>query len=237
MNPGTSGRRTVIAVCGLAVEARIARGPGVRTVAGGGDAARLAVLLERALAGGAAGIISFGIAGGLADELRPGTLLVGRRVVTPQRAWSAHPAWTAALASRLAGARVVDLASGPSIVSDTRAKRALRQATGAAAVDMESHVVAALAEAHGLPFAVLRALADPAARDLPPAACAALRDDGSIDASFVLRSLLRAPGQAPMLARVAADARRALRALSRGRRRLGPGLHYPDLGKLVLDVA
>ena len=42
--------------------------------------------------------------------------------------------------------------------------------TGAFAADMESHVVARIANERQLPFAVLRVIADPANQRLPPAA-------------------------------------------------------------------
>src|SRR5258706_2540785 len=59
----------VIAATGLVTEARIAARAGrVRAVAGGGDSARLSALIEEAIAEGGRGIISFGIAGGLAGR-------------------------------------------------------------------------------------------------------------------------------------------------------------------------
>jgi len=113
----------------------------------------------------------------------------------------------------------------------------LHRATGAAAVDTESHIAAAVAAKHGLPFAAFRVIADSARRRLPPVASVALAPDGKIDRTAVLRSLTGTPGQIPSLLRTAVDARRAFRALLRGRRLLGPGLAYPDLGELLLDVS
>ena len=52
----------VLTVSGLTREARIAAGPGVRSLAASGP--RLAGLIEAAIGDGAAGILSFGIAGG-----------------------------------------------------------------------------------------------------------------------------------------------------------------------------
>jgi adenosylhomocysteine nucleosidase len=80
-------------------------------------------------------------------------------------------------------------------------------------VDMESGAVAAVAAAHGLAFAVLRAICDPAARDLPPAALAALDAGGAIMALRVGASVLRDPAQIPALFKLAADAARARAAL------------------------
>ncbi len=231
------GGRPVIAVTGLAIEARIAAGPGVRTLAAGGDAKRLALALEREFARGATAIISFGIAGGLTAAARPGTWLVADAVVTRTSRWVAEAAWASALAAYLPGALSGSLAGTDAIVAAPAEKHALGAATGAIAVDMESHVVAAFAAARGIPFAVFRVIADPVARKLAPAATRGMRPDGRIDHRAVAGSVVRRPGQLPALMRNAIDARIAFRELSRGRRLLGPGLGYPDLGELLLDVS
>ena len=94
-----------------------------------------------------------------------------------------------------------------------------------------------MAAAHGLPFAAFRVVADSVRQGLPPAASVALTSDGNINSGAVLGSLARAPAQLPSLLRTAIDARTAFRALLRGRRLLGPGLAYPDLGELLFDVS
>jgi hopanoid-associated phosphorylase len=231
-----SGAEPVLAVVGLASEARIAAGPGVHAVAGGTDARRLSALLERELARGARALISFGIAGGLAPALSSGTWLVARAIVTPSGRWTCDARWTGALAERLPGAVTADLAGADGPVMDVAAKGVLHRATGAAAVDTESHIAAAIAASHGLPFAAFRVIADSAQRSLPPAAAVALADDGTICRASVLGSIARVPWQVPLLLRTAIDARRAFAALLRGRRLLGPGLAYPDLGELLLDL-
>ena len=231
-----SGAEPVLAVGGLAAEARIAAGPGVRAVAGGADAVRLAAVIQREIARGTRALISFGIAGGLAEDLSSGTWLVARAVVTPSGRWSCDARWTGALRERLPGAVAADLAGTDRPVMDVVAKRALHRATGAAAVDMESHIAAAIASSHGLPFAAFRVVADSARRSLPPAAAVALASDGRISGASVLGSIARVPWQLPLLLRTAIDTRRAFAALLRGRRLLGPGLAYPDLGELLLHL-
>jgi hopanoid-associated phosphorylase len=229
--------RPVVAVTGLVKEARIAAGPGVRAIAGGGSAAALVAALERELAGGAGGVISFGIAGGLAEDIASGTWLVARAVVTPAERWPCDAAWMRSIVERLAGAWTADLAGVDAPVTEPAAKRALHRATGAAAADTESHIAAALAAQHGLPFAAFRVVADTVRRSLPPAASVALAPNGKISGGAVLGSLARTPAQLPSLLRTAIDARTAFRALLRGRRLLGPGLAYPDLGELLFDVS
>ena len=218
------------------MEARIAAGSGVRAIAGGLDARALAASLEREVDRGACAVISFGIAGGLVPDMTPGTWLVGRGIVAPAAYYRCDAVWSARLRERLPGACFADLAAQDTPVIDPEAKRALHRATKAIAVDTESHVAAAVAAAHELPFAAFRVISDPVARSLPPAASAALRPGGAIDVTAVIRSLLRAPGQLPLLLRTAIDARIAFRALLRGRRRLGASLGYAGIRARKLDV-
>lgn len=220
----TPGRPFVVVGCGLALEARIAAGEGVRAVTGAVDRERLASELERQIAQGADAILSFGIAGGLAPDFVAGTCIVGRGVIDGARYRRCDGAWTRRLLARLPGARFGDLASSDAPVASADAKRALHAETSAVAVDTESHIVADVASAHGVPFAVFRAIADPASRDLPRAAGIALTAAGQVNIGAVLRSLLAAPQQLPLLLRTAIDARIAFAALHRARKRLGDDL-------------
>lgn len=211
----------VLVACGLALEARIASGPGVRSVAGGVDRQRLARDLEAAVTAGAEAIVSFGIAGGLAPGLRAGTWIIGRGVHAAGGYRACDAAWASRLAERLHGAPVGDLAGSDHPVADADAKRALHAATSALAVDTESHVAADVAAAHGLPFAAFRVVADAAFRNLPEVALVGLDAGGTVDVAAVLRSVMRTPSQLPLLLRTAIDAQTAFAALRRGRRRLG----------------
>ncbi|TMH33949.1 MAG: phosphorylase [Betaproteobacteria bacterium] len=227
----------VVAVTGLLKEARIAAGRGVRAIAAGAQPGRLAGALEHEIALGAKAVISFGVAGGLVEHLISGDWLVAKAIVTPNERWPCDRAWSGALAERLSAASVVELAGADALVIDRDAKLQLHHATGAAAVDTESHIAAAIAATHKLPFAAFRVVLDGARRSLPSVACVGVAPDGTINGAAVLRSLARAPGQLPLLLRTAIDARTAFRALLRGRRLLGPGLAYPDFTELLLDVS
>ena len=227
---------TVIAVSGLALEARIAAGEGVRTLVSAVDPQRLAAALERTVHEGACAIISFGVAGGLTGDIAPGTWLVGRCVVTATRRWTCDAAWGQLVLARLPGARLAELAGSDHVVVQPDDKRALHECTGAIAVDTESHIAAAIAALHGLPFAAFRVVADPASRKLPPAASLAIGRSGRVRVTAVAGSIARAPRQLPSLVRTAIDARAAFRALLRGRRLLGVRFGYGDLRKLELDM-
>nr|WP_235913742.1 hopanoid-associated phosphorylase [Pseudoroseomonas coralli] len=210
-------------------------GPGVQVVAGGGDAARLETALDELAGQGARGLISLGIAGALAPGLHPGDWLVAEAILDGAETLLADPPWTARLAARLSARRAVFLGSG-TMVAEAAEKAALHLRTGAAAVDMESHVAARVARRHGLPLAAARVISDAAERSLPPAARVGMRPDGRMDLFAVLRALAARPGQLPALVRTGWEAERAFRALLRGHRVLGFGLGAPDLGELPLDM-
>jgi adenosylhomocysteine nucleosidase len=161
------------------------------------------------VAGGVVGLVSFGLAGGLNPAWRPGALVIPEAV----RDGDAIYLTDAVLRDRFGPANARLLVAGPEIVADAAAKRALFAAEGAVAVDLESGAVGRVARHHGLGFAVLRAICDPAERDLPPAARAALDARGAIGLLGVLVSLAREPGQFAALLRLAGDARRARSAL------------------------
>jgi adenosylhomocysteine nucleosidase len=216
--------QSVIAVTGLAFEAKIAGG--VAVVRDGG---RTTATLDAAIARGGRGIMSFGIAGGLAPGLQPGQWVVASTVVSERGRHEVDRPWSERLLNALPGALHAAIAGVDSPVRDALAKRALFVHTGALVVDMESHLAARIAAAHGLPFAACRVIIDPAHRDLPPAALLSLRPNGIPDWVAVLRSVVEQPNQLPGLMRLALDASIARAALRRGRAALGPSLAFPDL--------
>lgn len=212
----------ILAVTGLQREARILAGPGVEVVTGGGDFDLRAV--------GKQGVISIGIAGGLAPGLKPGDWVVADGVRDRDEVLPTDRDWTERLASRLP-VRQRGVFYGSDTIAATVAEKAeLHRATGAIAVDMESHRAARAAQRHGLPFAAARVISDAVHRKLPPAARVGMKSDGSVDLPAVLRSLLVAPWQLPALIRTGLEAEMAFRALLRGHRMLGPGFGGPDLG-------
>jgi adenosylhomocysteine nucleosidase len=226
----------IVAVTGLAREARLIAGPNLFPVVSGGDARSLEQRLHVALAKGARRILSIGICGALSPELRVGDAVLASEVIAAQEYFVTNVSWTRELRSRLPAAVVAPLAGMDAISADRASKARLRAETHASAVDMESHVAARAAKEHGLPFAALRVVSDAAHRTLPPAARLALQPSGSIDLAAVLRSVLRAPLQIPALMRTAWEAEIAFAALLRCRNVFDGGFAGADLGELALDM-
>lgn len=214
---------SVIALVGLAFEARIAAGPGVLVVCRGRETPDL---LRLAIGAGCRSIISFGVAGGLAPDLTPGDCVVASAILDFPAVRPTDPLWSRKLADMIPGARHGPIMGVNAVVSDPADKRKLHAVTRAVAVDMESHLVARLADSHGLAFAAVRVIIDPAHRAVPPAALLAMAPGGSTDVTAMLREILARPSQVSPLMRLAADAIAARASLVRLRRALGPSFSW-----------
>jgi len=207
----------VLIVCGLKREAAILSGPGRTALCG--DAPTLRARLAEATRLKPSLVVSWGLCGGLDPRLRPGDLILGAEVVSDRGAVKTDEAVTASLAERLAvaGAGVVveRLAAAEAPVMTAAAKAVLRRTTGAAGVDMESLIAGQYALRERIPFAILRAVADPAERDLPPLALKAMTADGGIRVQAIIGGLIGSPWRLADLRALAADSRAAFRALKR----------------------
>lgn len=166
--------------------------------------------------GGASGLLSFGIAGGLDPSLGPGVVVVATQVVRPDgKTIDCYEPWIARLLETGGG-----FDSGPILGSDdavmtTARKAALYREFNCLAVDMESHAVATVARQAGVPFIAVRAVGDPAGRAIPPAALAGLAPDGRTHALPVLAALMQRPKDVAALIRLARDTNAALASLRR----------------------
>jgi len=225
---------TILAVTGLRREAAILQGPGLKVVVGGGRGQALAAMLAGEAA--AEGVVSIGLAGALAPGLSPGDWVAATAVVSEAGAWPTDPRWTEEILRRLAPRSHGAILGSDRMLVAAADKQAARRRWAALAVDMESHVAARAAARLGAPFAAVRVVSDGADADLPPAVLVGMKPDGGMALGAVLRDLAHNPRQLPALLRVGRDASAAFRALTDGRRLLGPRIGLPDLVELPLHV-
>jgi len=204
----------------------LARGAGT-VITSHGDPAQARAAARQLVAGGARAILSFGPAVGLAPLLRPGDLVIAECVVMPEGGTIAtDPAWRTELEQRLSvthpGLTVARLAGRDRLAASAAEKRTVFRETFAAALDSESHAIAAVAQAAGLPFAAVRAIADPAEENRPTA-CRSARNAYAAS----LAACLGRPWELPALWRFARDGRAALATL-RQVASVGPWPHPQD---------
>jgi hopanoid-associated phosphorylase len=227
--------RPILIVTGLLQEARIAAGPGMTVICSSSDPRQLRALLTVFDPSTIRGVISFGVAGGLDPSLKSGDVVVATEVMAGDGRWLAGLALNEDLIATVAlGRRRVvrgGLAGVEQVVAAQACKAALRSETGAAAVDMESHIAAAYAAEAGLPFAALRVISDPASRALPALARSAIKPNGDLDLRKILHGLVRNPRTLSSLVSTGIDFNRALRSLRGCRSFLlgGEGLVAADI--------
>lgn len=217
-------------VCALAAEARHL-GSGKRRLDGitlladgtllsvsGMGCAAAARAAEALVREGAAGLVSWGMAGGLDPRLAAGTIFLPSEIIAPGGAAVATtPAWRAGLAGALVTHRPIvtgRLLTSSRSVGSPGDKAALFHDTSALAVDMESLAVAEVARNHALPFIAVRVIVDSAADALPQAVTAAADSEGHLQVWRLMGALARAPGDLPPLIRLAFRYRTANRSLA-----------------------
>ncbi len=214
----------LLVVTGLQREAQIAAGDGVMTVCSGGSRS----VLSQWLAGiepPRGGVLSFGLAGGLAPDLRSGDVVLASHVFEQSERHDVHDIWHSTILSASQSTMRVHhgaITGHDVVIARAADKVALHTGSGAVAVDMESHIAALYARKHGLPFAIIRVISDPVTRSLPPVASDALKPDGNIDMPKILKGIARNPGQVPALIAAGFDSGRAFKSLRRVRSLLGP---------------
>lgn len=198
---------------------------GVLAVAGGGDAAALERNLI-ALAPQVSGIISYGLTGALHDDLKIGDWIVGSRICGGVDL-ECDLVWGEALATRLPGARIGGFFADGRMIDTVAEKRDLGRCHSALAVDMESHVAARVAQAHGLPFAIVRIVSDEAGHLLPHAVTVCMNPDGSLNTPAMLKSLAANPLQIADVAKTMANFAKGFRGLKAGSARIGARMAFP----------
>jgi adenosylhomocysteine nucleosidase len=201
-------------LCGLESEATIARrikGVNVAVSAAKPDKARQAV--SELILKGSNRLLSFGLAAGLKPKLEAGSFIIGTSVYAPGRHWECDEAWVDELTRTFPKGWRANVWASETLIVKARDKQIVHDQSECYAADMESLAVAEAATQAGIPFAVLRVIADTADMDLPPAARVPLRDDGRINLGKILLNILIHPLQLYALLKLGQNTTKAMNAL------------------------
>jgi hypothetical protein len=214
------GRAIVCAA--LALEAKIIEKQFAREV-WGPDSADLSEF--RAACDGCRGIVSYGVAGALCPDLRSGDIVVGSEIVGQNGKIPTDDVWSAWLLSSLPTGIYGPIAGVDMPVAAGPSRDELRLRSGALVADMESHVIAELAAAHGLRFVAVRIVIDTVDRNIPPTAFACVSSNSEASLWRVGRLLLGRPTDTLDMIKLWADWCLARRALLECCEVLGSSVH------------
>jgi adenosylhomocysteine nucleosidase len=189
---------------------------------------RAAGAAESLLARGASALLSWGTAGALSPELLPGSLVLPKVVTTSSGArFHVDSEWRARVVRRLQGRLAIS--NGPMVESQTVVagiadKAQLFARVGAAAVDMESGVIAQAAARAGVPFLAIRAIADSATTGIPADVLSMFGAHGQWRLSAVVPAVLRRPPVVVDCLRLLRDIRAAYASLRQAAHLVGPSM-------------
>ncbi len=191
-------------VAALEMERRWIGNPGPLVELSGIGGKRAEHAARRLVERGATALVSWGVAGGLDPNLRPGTVVLPDAVIGG--GGSSHEvdlAWRDRLLERVRG-RVVTSTSplyhATSVITTADEKRALYERIGAGATDMESAAVARVAFANHVPWIAVRVVLDTAGQDLPAEILTATDDDGRLRVGSIVGLILRPRFWRPVIA-------------------------------------
>ena len=193
---------------------------------------RARAMADELAASNVQGLVSFGLAGGLDPALAGGTLVLPAAVADEAgERWEVEVGWRAALLAAGGDAvAAVELSAGVhETVADRHGKEALRARTGAAICDMESQHVARAARTAGIPFLVVRAIADTADARLPAWTLAAIDQEGRVRTARMAAAALSRPADWGTLITLGTASAAASSRLRRLVAAAGPLLGFPRL--------
>lgn len=162
-------------------------------------------------------LISFGSAGALSPELKPGDLVQPEEVRVAERKYPVNACLSEPAKQRLGRQNIAvrngSMACVDKEIATTDAKQELFRQTGAIAVDMESAGMLDAAESEGLAVSVLRVITDSADMALPAAVLRRINAYGRLNFPGLGLDLAASPAQIPAAIRLGCASRRAGRAM------------------------
>ncbi len=170
------------------------------------------------------GIVSIGFAGALDPALSPGACLAPRRIVTTdQTSYEVDPDLRQIIAACVpSGVTDTPLLHTARLLSSIKDKQHAYEQSNCSACDMESGILAELAQRLSIPFACLRVVLDPATAPLPYS-IASFSNPGWTTADFLLSTVLR-PRELPATVAILRHTATASRTLRRVTKELSTGL-------------
>jgi len=172
------------------------------------------VLLEK----GATALLSWGSAGGLAPQLSAGSLILPKTIIaSDQSLYHVDAGWHKRLCHRLEGRlgfHTDPLVESATVVWNAAEKAVLFRETGAIGVDMESAAVAVVAQEAGIPFLVVRAVADAMGTTIPKNALNAFDEFGRLNFFKLIQGLVQHPTELFVLLQIGRNYRAAQRTLA-----------------------
>ena len=158
---------------------------------------------------GATHLVSFGVCGGLSPYVKAGDLILPETVSMNGETLRLNAAWHKCASEHFPDARSGGILSVAAPITTPQDKHTAYETTEAVAVDVESFIVAQIAQKNKLPCLIIRAVLDAASQNLPEAAMSGVDEAGKTQIWPVIKGLIKRPQDLPALLGLARDSARA----------------------------
>lgn len=166
-----------------------------------------------------AACISTGLAGGLRPQIKTGSVLAARGVISGNAGEDSVDSALESSAALLSfagecGAEIVDcFYTAGGVISRAEEKRHLGEQ--ASAVEMESYEILRLTQERGIPAVAVRAICDTAQEDLPLDMNGIFTGEGQVSVARVVGQLALHPASLPQLVKIGQQSKRAAESLAK----------------------
>lgn len=163
-------------------------------------------------------LISWGIAGALAADIEPGSLILPETILSAQgKVYPTATKWRNSIIKHLRDCPgdiyLGQLSDSMHVLTHGSEKYRIRQQTDALAVDMESAAIAETAWQNQIPFLAIRAISDSSTMPIPDAATRFTDPYGEVRMLRLMLYLLKRPAEIPAMMTLARGFRAAIRTL------------------------
>lgn len=147
---------------------------------------------------GATHLLNWGCSGALATNIKSGLVIIPPTIIYEGVHYNCDPLWQLRLMSLLNGHLELDaegllFSSTQVLVDGASKKRVHDEVKNAIAVDMECGAMAKIAHDRGIPFVVIRSIADGSEHTIPELITSALSPTGDVHTLKLLGNMLRSP--------------------------------------------
>ena len=185
---------------------------------------------EQLINNGATALVSWGTAGGLSENLKPGDLLLPEFVQSDNRKYQTDHNWRQRLVDQITPDLKPHsglLLQTNEVISGTEQKSQLHEKTSAIAVDMESGSIAKTADQNKLPFLIIRSVVDTSDETIPISAINSIDEFGQTKPAALTASLIKSPGDIPKLIKLGKHFQQARKSLKQVSTLAGISLALP----------
>jgi len=164
-------------------------------------------------------LVSWGMAGALAADIKPGALVIPETILSGEgRIYHTATNWRNSVIKHLkecpTDIYLGQLSDSMHVLTRSSEKYLVRQQTDALAVDMESAAIAETARENHAPFLAIRAISDSSSMSIPESVTKFTGPYGQVRLPILILSLLHRPADVLALITMARGVRAAVRTLA-----------------------